>query len=317
MKKQAWRRQPHAYPLPGDLVPRHTDVDHWQHLNNSALIGMHGENLQRWLRQALGERVWRDAPPLIAPQASQTDFLAESHYPAALTTGVRLLGLDETGFRLGSALFQHGHCTGLHESTLACWDGGLPTTLPPAVVAAVQAMADKQTATHPAGDHDGPPPVGPVGALPVPDPVPQRSGLPWAMRITSRFADADAHGLASDSCLARCAEQMRVEFLTQVFGARRLASSSGFMVAHVALRWLQRGKPPAEWQVAGGVLRLSERSMSVRGAVFDGDTCLAVCDSVMVAIDSASRRSAPMPEASHQLLAQWLLPESARPAPAA
>ena len=56
MKTQAWRRQPAAYPEQGSLQPRITDVDLWQHLNNAAIIALHGEAIQRWLRGASSPR---------------------------------------------------------------------------------------------------------------------------------------------------------------------------------------------------------------------------------------------------------------------
>ena len=57
MKTQAWRRQPAAYPAQGSLQPRITDVDLWQHLNNVAQIGLHGELLQQWMQAHLGDRL--------------------------------------------------------------------------------------------------------------------------------------------------------------------------------------------------------------------------------------------------------------------
>ena len=38
MKHDAWRRQPETYPFSGEILPRYTDVDLWQHLNNVALV---------------------------------------------------------------------------------------------------------------------------------------------------------------------------------------------------------------------------------------------------------------------------------------
>ena len=139
MKKTLWRRQADAYPLRGELAPRFSDLDLWQHLNNAALIALHGEACQRWLRTVLGADVWRRKAPLLAARRLATDFLAEAHYPEPLTTGVRLLGVDGDGFCLGSALFQHGTCVGLHEVHISAWQHGLPAPLPAEVADALRA----------------------------------------------------------------------------------------------------------------------------------------------------------------------------------
>lgn len=127
------------------------------------------------------------------------------------------------------------------------------------------------------------------------------------MRCTLPALDSDARDQTSDTSLARYAEQTRVELLRQVFGARRMVSPTGFIVGHVAARWIKRGRPPAAWRAGCGVTRVGERSMAVRSALFDGDACAAICDTVMVVFDRPSRRSTAMPEASHALLEPCLL----------
>ena len=299
MKMDAWRREPSSYTLQGELMPRYIDVDLWQHLNNAALISMHGENCQRWLRGVVGARVWRQAKPAIATLACATDFLAEGQYPEPLATGTRLLGFDAESFRLGSALFQNGSCIGLHEATLAVWDKGRPLALPAAVIDALQAAAAQQDGL-PALDRAAP-------ASPVPGPAPTIGDLPWRMALSSRFSDSDARSQTSDASIARYAEQTRVEFLTEAFGDMRRASTTGFIVGHVAARWLERSRPAAEWQTGCGVTRLGERSITVRGALFDGEVCHAVYDTVMVVIDRETRRSAALPDDTRALLETYRL----------
>jgi acyl-CoA thioester hydrolase len=295
MRHDAWRREPNAYPLRGELAPRHTDVDMWQHLNNTSLISLHAENAQRWLRGMFGPDVWRQGAPVIAPLALATDFLAEGQYPAPLATGVRLLAVDADGFRLGSALFQHGQCVGLQDATLAVWADGLPQPLPADLQERLQATAARQPVLPgPQGAAPHQPPIEPV-------PVPQ--DFPWQLAVASRFADSDARGLTSDTSLARYAEQARVAFLTQTLGPERWAAPTAMLVGHVALRWRARGQPPVQWQLGCGVTRIGERSLAVRGALFDGNRCAAVFDSVMVTIDRQARRSTPVPEAMRAALA--------------
>jgi len=309
MKNDAWRRSAAAYPQQGLLQPRLTDVDRWQHLNNVAQIGLHGELLQQWLQATLGDDLWRSDAPQLALRSSATDFLAEAHYPAPLATGVRLLGVDAAGLHLGTALFQHGACVGLHQATLGMWADGHPLPLPADLAARVQAaaaaqppLADSAPAAEPPKLAAGLPPDHATGLPPHPD------TWPWQLTVPARFADADARGQTSDHTLARCVEQGRVQFLTRVFGAQRLAAPVGFMVAHVALQWHQRRHAPAAWQMGTGVQRVGARSLAVRTALFDGADCLAEATSVMVVIDHASRRPAALPDAARAVLAPYVLP---------
>jgi acyl-CoA thioester hydrolase len=267
----------------------------WQHLNNTSLVSLHAENAQRWLRNVFGPDVWRQGAPVIAPLALATDFLAEGQYPEPLATGMRLLAVDAAGFRLGSALFQNGQCVGLQDATLALWAEGQPQPLPADITERLHAAAALQPAL--------PGPEGAAPHLPPVAPVPAPQDFPWHIAVASRFADSDARGLTSDTSLARYAEQARVAFLTQILGPERWAAATAMLVGHVALRWRSRGRPPAAWQLGCGVTRIGARSLALRGALFDGDHCQAVFDSVMVTIDRQARRSAPVPEAMRAALA--------------
>ena len=138
MRQDAWRRDAASYPLRGELQPRYTDVDVWQHLNNGALISMHGEAVQQKLRSVFGPAAWRQREPALACARNATDFLSEAHYPAPVQWGARVLGADASGLRVATALFQHGHCVGLHEATLTGWSGGQAAGLTPEHRAALQ-----------------------------------------------------------------------------------------------------------------------------------------------------------------------------------
>ena len=292
MRQDAWRRDAASYPLRGELQPRYTDVDVWQHLNNGALISMHGEAVQQKLRSVFGPAAWRQREPALACARNATDFLSEAHYPAPVQWGARVLGADASGLRVATALFQHGHCVGLHEATLTGWSGGQAAGLTPEHRAALQtARVPATELAEPDGETAG---------------TPILADFPWQTALSTRFADSDAHRLASDTCLARAAEQMRVEFLHQVFEHQR-PLVGGMMVAHVSLRWLQRSAPAAQWRLAGGVSRMGERSLGVRGAIFEADRCVAICDSVMVAIDRESRASAPLSDEARALMNPYRL----------
>ncbi len=297
MRHDTWRREAASYPLRGELLPRYTDVDVWQHLNNTALISMHGEAVQQALRGVFGANAWRDSQPALASVGNATDFLAEAHYPAPLAWGARVLGVDAGGLHLATALFQHDRCVGLHNTAIAGWTNGQAGDFGPEALAALRA------AEVPGAEAADPLPAPVATAIAMPDPA----HFPWRTTLAIRFADSDARRMASDTCLARCAEQVRVEFLNHVLAAAQPRSVGGMMVAHVALRWRHRGAPAPQWQAGCGVAHMGARSLALRGALFEGDRCVAVCDSVMVIIDRESRRSAALSDATRALFAPYRL----------
>jgi acyl-CoA thioester hydrolase len=303
MRQDAWRRDPSAYPLRGELLPRYTDVDVWQHMNNTALISLQGEAVWHALRSVLGAQVWRSSQPLLACRRNATDFLAEAHYPEPIAWGARVLGVDAEGLRVACALFQHERCVGLHESVFGVWHEGRAHGLGEPTLGALRAAQVTDAGTL-APD---------TVAAPFAGTTPSLESLPWRTTIGTRFADSDARRLASDTFLARCAEQVRVAFLGQTFGGhpRRMGS---MMVAHVALRWHRRAAPGKQWEAGCGITRVSERSLSATSAFYEDGECVAESDSVMVAIDPESRRSATLSEAARALLVPWQLtpPAAAR-----
>lgn len=295
MRQDAWRREAASYPLSGEVLPRYTDVDIWQHMNNSALISIQGEAVHLAVRSVFGARAWRDSQPALACARSETDFLAESYYPEPLAWGAKLLSAVPEGVRVATALFQGGRCVGLHEACLQGWTDGLPAgfsadqreALRTAQVPGAEALVAGQPGR---GD----------------DNAPALADFPWRHRLDIRFGDSDARRMASDAWLARCAEQMRITFLNEAYGART-RPRGGMMVVHVSLRWLRRAMPGAQWEIGCGVAQLGERSLTVRGACFEDGRCLATCESVMVAIDRQTRRSAPVPEELRAVLEPWRL----------
>ena len=295
MRQDAWRREPDAYPLRGEVLPRYTDVDVWQHLNNVALITLHAEAVQTALRSVLGEQAWRERSPALAVSAGATDFLAEGQYPGAVRWGARLLAAEAGGLRVATALFPQDQCIGLHESRLSGWSEGRDIGLPAPAIAALGAAgvprAPAMVSAEPAAAW-----AAPAGA----------DAFPWQTIFPMRFADSDAHRLVSDTCLARAAEQLRVEFLNDVFDGRR-EMLGGMLVAHVSVQWRERTAAPGQWRLGCGVARVGERSLAVRGAMYDADRCVATCEAVMVALRRGGPSGAALSEAARARLAGFSL----------
>jgi len=296
MKKEAWRREAASYPLSGEMPTRYTDMDVWQHMNNCALINLHGEAVHHALHTLFGPRAWRDGEPVVGYLASTTDFIAQAYYPDPLSWGARVVGIDERGLRIATALFQRGQCVSLHEALLAGWADGRPVALAPDQLSVLRAARIEGAERLHEGDC-----LRPGGT------APRLEHFRWQRPIALRFGDSDARRLPSDAWLGRCAEQMRIEFLTEIRGESRRARRGGMMIAHANLRWHRRDAPAAQWQMGCGIARLGERSVVVRGALFQDDTCVAECDSIMVFFDHATQRTATLDEADRAALEPWLL----------
>jgi acyl-CoA thioester hydrolase len=121
MKHNAERSRPESDPFSGEILPRYTDMDLWQRLNNVALVSLHIESVHRLLLDVAGGAAWRGGPAAIGPETTSTDFIAEAHYPTPLTAAAHISHVNERDIGIASALSQKGHCVGLHQSRVVRW----------------------------------------------------------------------------------------------------------------------------------------------------------------------------------------------------
>lgn len=300
MKSQAWRHDAAAYPFHTELWPRLTDVDTLQHLNNVALVGLHGEACQRWQRAVLGEAVWRQAEPALRTIRLAVDYLAESHYPAPLQAGLRLLQAGPQGFVLAAALFQHGRCVGLYETELAAQQGADRAPLPEAM----QQRLAQELATQPPVPTD-------VAATTLTDVPGEAEAAPadfaYLFRLQARYGDRDLHDTTSDTALARYVEQARAGMMHRLMGSLPRDQRTGALVAQVRLHFLRRGPAPLRYEVGSAVEHIGTRSLALRTALFDEGVCQAVAHTVLVTIDPRARRPAPVPEAVRTAMQDLML----------
>lgn len=290
MRRQAWRQAREAYGWHTALAPRHADLDLLRHLNNAAVIGLHIEARMRWLDAVLPQA----APDglRLRPAGLWTDFLAEGAYPAALEAGVALLCVDAEAAHIATALFQQGRCIGLQHTELAAWQDGERVPLPAALVQ--QLRLHEQPRALPAEAHAafGAPATQAIEEL-----------------LATRYADVDAEGLLSDVALARYLEHGRSRWwLDGGTDPSRLPLTGGVdvMVAHIALRVHRATPVPVTWRLRTGVQALGRSSVVLRCRLFDGALLQADSEAVLVAIDPATHRPAPLPDAVRERWAALL-----------
>ncbi len=281
MRRQAWRQVREAYGWHTPLTPRHADLDLLRHLNNAAAIGLHIEARIRWLDAVLPQPAAEGLR--LRPAGLWTDFLAEGGYPAPLEAGVALLCVDAEAAHIATALFQQGRCIGLQHAELAAWQDGERVPLPAALVQRLRA-------------HEQP--------HPLPTEVHAAFGTASSRSVdealATRYADLDADGLLSDLALARYLEHGRSRWwLDGGTDPSRLPLVGGVdvMVAHIAMRVHRAAPVPGTWQLRTGVQAMGRSSVTMRCRLSDGARLQADSEAVLVAIDPASHRPAPLPDA--------------------
>ncbi|WP_340109920.1 thioesterase family protein [Pikeienuella sp. HZG-20] len=110
--------------------------------------------------------------------------------------------------------------------------------------------------------------------------------------VTLRFSDQDAMGHVNNVAYAALFEAGRLGLFIDLFDGMG-EQHFNFVLAHLAIDYLQEMRFPGEVQVGGRVLRVGGKSVTTAyGAFLDG-VCHATSISVNVFFDPATRRSRP------------------------
>lgn len=298
MRTQDWRTRLDTYDFACVLTPLFTQVGIERHINNVAMQGLYLEGRLRHRMGLLGGQSWcAHDDILLRPRATATHFIRETLYPAEITVAVRLVALGADHYRLALAMFQEGHCMGVQECLMGAWrhtggdtggNGGRDTSKDgdtgSAWVPLPAALRERlETALAPVND---------LPAWPLPAAVDGFERFPAWPRVIPRYADRDADRYLSEKTVARYVEQSRMGTLN-LLGHPELV----LMVARTDMdyrRWVPGLPGEAAVALPGGIVRIGNSSVVVRGAVrIDGET-VAVSDSVLVSFDPLTRRPVPI-----------------------
>jgi acyl-CoA thioester hydrolase len=132
-KPAAERTCASLYPLVGTLDARYADIDANGHLNNLALESMH-EEVRAKLNTEAFPGIYSTADRTLRLVTSQNvvHFLAESHWPAAIQTGVGVGRIGRTSYVASSALFLDGSCISVCDAVLVAVGLEGPVPIPDA-----------------------------------------------------------------------------------------------------------------------------------------------------------------------------------------
>lgn len=112
--------------------------------------------------------------------------------------------------------------------------------------------------------------------------------------VTLRYSDQDPMQHINNVAITAMLESGRMHLLRAAMGdaLERQADGIGMVLARLSIDYLAEIRFPDPVEVGGRIERVGGRSLTSRYAVFQGDRCCVVSESVNVFFDTVSRRSA-------------------------
>ncbi len=108
-----------------------------------------------------------------------------------------------------------------------------------------------------------------------------RTAYPYATDIPTRWADLDLLGHINNVSMAGLFEEGRGQF-NRSLGLFRNTPGVRWLIAGVDIAYLAEAHHPAPVTIASGIGRVGERSWSIMSAAFQGQTCVATCETTLV-----------------------------------
>lgn len=133
-----------------------------------------------------------------------------------------------------------------------------------------------------------------------------RASFSHFVRENIRFSDTDMVGHVNNTAFAVYCEAGRVHFGRILpIGAD---SSYGGVLARVEINMRAEAHFPGVVEIGTGVVRVGRTSYTLGQGLFVDGKCVATAQGVLVAIDTQTRRPAPLPEDIRAALLEYLLP---------
>jgi len=129
---------------------------------------------------------------------------------------------------------------------------------------------------------------------------------PHRITVPVRFGDLDPLGHVNNVAIGYFYEEGRAA-LNRAALPKDLRQSHGMriVIADLHIAYLDEAHYPGEMTVATGISRIGASSYTSASALFRGETCIGVCDTVMV--NTCDGVSTPLPEEARAALGRYLL----------
>ena len=108
--------------------------------------------------------------------------------------------------------------------------------------------------------------------------------------VSIRFSDQDPMEHVNNVAITAFLESGRVGLFEHIFSGTRLPSR-GIVLARLTVDYLHEITFPGSVEVGGLLAAAGDRSMTTHYAIFQGDKCCVVSESVNVFFDPVTRRS--------------------------
>ncbi|WP_458729744.1 acyl-CoA thioesterase [Pseudomonas brenneri] len=119
------------------------------------------------------------------------------------------------------------------------------------------------------------------------------AGFPLQTTDKVRYADTDRQGHVNNAVFSTFLETGRVELLYSTSCPLSDAASE-FVIVKLSLEFRAEIRWPGTVQIGTRVASISRSSVTLEQAVFQGEQCAAVAETVIVLIDGQTRRSTPL-----------------------
>ncbi len=124
-----------------------------------------------------------------------------------------------------------------------------------------------------------------------------------------RYSDTDRQGHVNNAVFSTFLETGRVEIIYNAHWPIILEGLS-FVIVSLRLDFFQEMTWPGQVDIGTGVLKMGTSSITLFQRLFQQGNCVAQAETVIVQVDNASKRSAPLSDAARQALAHWVIGDS-------
>jgi len=139
--------------------------------------------------------------------------------------------------------------------------------------------------------------------------LPSLEDLPLQTYDKLRYPDTDRQGHVNNAAFSTFLETGRVEFLYDP--ANPLASEHAeFVIVSLKLDYLAEINYPGRIDIGTGVTKVGSSSFRMVQGLFQDSHCVATAETVIVQMDTRTRKSSPLSEKARAFLNAHMMPET-------